>query len=290
MYYSSNKNNSDYYNAYKQEMANLEDYQEEFSFQKMIKIALTILTVGLISIFIIYLANTFSTEKKDLTMNTNSKPISIENSPRMALSEQRLPKSIQLQDSNLEKIKKVQAHRVATQTLSNIEVAQERTKPIEKFASVSPKDIALLVEIIAAQMSSKQDVSLEKQLIEAEEKKIHTKTLKEINHYNKVVVSHLKKNNTQEKDPQTKLIEKLNIALSIHNETLSVYEKSIKEEIYVRSNEMRIIIVQKGDTLSKIAKKAYGDIDAYPKIFMANPEVLKNPNEIFAGQRLRIPA
>ncbi|RUM69524.1 MAG: hypothetical protein DSZ07_04455 [Sulfurovum sp.] len=52
---------------------------------------------------------------------------------------------------------------------------------------------------------------------------------------------------------------------------------------------MRIIIVKKGDTLSKIAKKAYGSIDAYPKIFMANPEIIKNPNEIFVGQRLRIP-
>jgi len=47
--------------------------------------------------------------------------------------------------------------------------------------------------------------------------------------------------------------------------------------------------VQKGDTLSKIAKRAYDNCDAYIKIFKANPEVIKNPNQIFIGQKLRIP-
>ncbi|MCH9741269.1 MAG: LysM peptidoglycan-binding domain-containing protein [Epsilonproteobacteria bacterium] len=67
------------------------------------------------------------------------------------------------------------------------------------------------------------------------------------------------------------------------------YTQSISEEIEVRSNEMRIIIVKRGDTLSNIAKRAYGDYDAYPKIFAANPEVIQNPDQIFVGQRLRIP-
>jgi nucleoid-associated protein YgaU len=44
-----------------------------------------------------------------------------------------------------------------------------------------------------------------------------------------------------------------------------------------------------GDTLSKIAKQFYGDANAYPKIFEANREVIKDPDQIFVGQKIRIP-
>jgi nucleoid-associated protein YgaU len=44
-----------------------------------------------------------------------------------------------------------------------------------------------------------------------------------------------------------------------------------------------------GDTLSKIAKKYYGDPGLYMKIFEANRDVLKDPNLIKVGQKLRIP-
>lgn len=44
-----------------------------------------------------------------------------------------------------------------------------------------------------------------------------------------------------------------------------------------------------GDTLSKIAKQYYGDANAYPKIFEANREVIKDPNLIYVGQKIRIP-
>lgn len=47
--------------------------------------------------------------------------------------------------------------------------------------------------------------------------------------------------------------------------------------------------VVKGDTLSKIALKYYGDANLYPKIFEANRDVLGDPNKIQVGQKLRIP-
>jgi nucleoid-associated protein YgaU len=47
--------------------------------------------------------------------------------------------------------------------------------------------------------------------------------------------------------------------------------------------------VEKGDTLSKIAKGAYGDANAYMKIFEANKPMLKHPGKIYPGQLLRIP-
>ena len=49
-------------------------------------------------------------------------------------------------------------------------------------------------------------------------------------------------------------------------------------------------IVQRGDTLSKIAKAAYGDSDLWPMICNANSAILHgNCSNIMAGQRLGIP-
>jgi LysM repeat protein len=67
------------------------------------------------------------------------------------------------------------------------------------------------------------------------------------------------------------------------------YTKSIEKELESRKNAMKIIVVRKGDNLSKIAKRAYGDSKEYIKILKANPHILKNPNLIYVGQKLRIP-
>jgi len=48
-------------------------------------------------------------------------------------------------------------------------------------------------------------------------------------------------------------------------------------------------VVQSGDTLSKIAQKYYGDPSLYNQIFEANRDILKDPNKIFPGQKLKIP-
>ena len=44
-----------------------------------------------------------------------------------------------------------------------------------------------------------------------------------------------------------------------------------------------------GDTLSGIAKRFLGKASDYPKIFEANREVIKDPNLIYPGQKIRIP-
>lgn len=48
-------------------------------------------------------------------------------------------------------------------------------------------------------------------------------------------------------------------------------------------------VIEKGDTLSKIAKRYYGNANKYPAIFEANREVIKNADLIFPGQKIRIP-
>ena len=47
--------------------------------------------------------------------------------------------------------------------------------------------------------------------------------------------------------------------------------------------------VEKGDTLSAIAKKTLGNANRYPEIFEANKPMLSHPDKIYPGQVLRIP-
>jgi len=47
--------------------------------------------------------------------------------------------------------------------------------------------------------------------------------------------------------------------------------------------------VQKGDTLQKISRKKYGTTKRWKKIFDFNHDVLKNPNKIYPGQKIKIP-
>jgi len=69
----------------------------------------------------------------------------------------------------------------------------------------------------------------------------------------------------------------------------SGYTSSIKKEVSARVAETRVVVVKSGDTLSKIAKRVYGKALAYTRILKANPDLIKNPNNIYIGQRLRVP-
>ena len=53
--------------------------------------------------------------------------------------------------------------------------------------------------------------------------------------------------------------------------------------------EATFYTVQKGDSLSLIAKSQYGDPMKYPLIFEANKPMLSHPDKIYPGQSLRIP-
>ncbi|MEO6193953.1 MAG: LysM peptidoglycan-binding domain-containing protein [Thermoanaerobaculia bacterium] len=48
--------------------------------------------------------------------------------------------------------------------------------------------------------------------------------------------------------------------------------------------------VVSGDSLSKIAKKHYGDANKWRRIFEANQDLIKDPDEIYPGQTLKIPS
>lgn len=66
----------------------------------------------------------------------------------------------------------------------------------------------------------------------------------------------------------------------------------VQESITVPAGaaEAKFYTVVKGDTLSGIAQKMMGNASKYPAIFEANKPMLKDPNKIYPGQVLRIPA
>ena len=61
-------------------------------------------------------------------------------------------------------------------------------------------------------------------------------------------------------------------------------------EVETPEPESQFHTVERGDTLSAIAKKYYGKASKYPVIFEANKPMLDNPDRIYPGQVLRIPA
>jgi len=56
-----------------------------------------------------------------------------------------------------------------------------------------------------------------------------------------------------------------------------------------QNSETEYYEIQKGDTLWGIAKQFYGDGSKHTAIFDANKEVIRDPDLIFPGQKIRIP-
>lgn len=66
-------------------------------------------------------------------------------------------------------------------------------------------------------------------------------------------------------------------------------DAAVPAEQMLEPDNVTYYVIQSGDTLSKIAKQFYQDAMAYTKIFDANREVIKDPDLIFPGQKIRIP-
>ena len=55
------------------------------------------------------------------------------------------------------------------------------------------------------------------------------------------------------------------------------------------ADDTEFYVIQKGDTLWKIAEKHYGNGAKYTAIVTANREVIKDADRIFPGQKIRLP-
>ena len=79
------------------------------------------------------------------------------------------------------------------------------------------------------------------------------------------------------------------VAVQTPAATVKQEDTAASPEVNPAVTENKSHTVQKGDTLWAIAKKYYGNGNQYPKIASANPAI-KNPNLIYPGQILSIPA
>ena len=103
-----------------------------------------------------------------------------------------------------------------------------------------------------------------------------------------------------------------NMEIDLHGDTVTVYgqakSQADKEKVILALGnvsgignvddrisvtnpepEATFYTVKKGDTLSKIAKRYYGNPMKYKAIFKANQPLLKSADLIYPGQTLRIP-
>jgi nucleoid-associated protein YgaU len=89
--------------------------------------------------------------------------------------------------------------------------------------------------------------------------------------------------------PSNEVREKIILAAG---NTLGVAKVDEQLKVEGAGPESKFYTVQKGDNLSKIAEAQYGKGHAnrYKDIFEANKPMLKDPDKIYPGQKLRIPA
>lgn len=270
-------------------MKELEAYNREEKREKIIKFILFLLGVILFLLASFYLYRYFYPTKSTVPTTYIGKKTEKKETPhKIVISESELPISPQLLEISIQKRENnAKEHLKPSKKIITQKIKQETN-------TISQKDITLIVQIIMSQLNNRQEVPLEEQLENVERKKFVTKNIKDTNHYNKVILPNEENNIDTSEVQNPKLVEltqNINRLLNEQdNRVESNYKQAISKEIVYRTNEMRVIIVKPGDTLSRIAKRAYGDYDAYPKIFSANPEIIKNPDQIFAGQRLRIPS
>lgn len=89
------------------------------------------------------------------------------------------------------------------------------------------------------------------------------------------------------KAPTQEALEKVTLCCG---NVASVTKVNNEMTVSTPSPEAQYHDVVRGDTLSAIAKTYYGDAGKYPKIFEANKPMLSDPDKIYPGQKLRIPA
>ena len=209
------------------------------------------------------------------------------------------PKAKTVVEKSIAQVAKSTGKGLSQQELATIAklVAQElakskgASKPAQQAgqakAAASQSDTALVASLQSAQTDTLNDASLDANNV----KKSNVKASgnKKVDTFNKVVVQ--KKSGGD--DELAKLSSEIDTILQSEDvqkqEKGMKYKKVLDKEANVRAGELRFIVVKKGDTLSSIAYRAYGNWSSYTKIYRANPDLVKNPNKIYVGMRLRVP-
>ena len=107
------------------------------------------------------------------------------------------------------------------------------------------------------------------------------KKIETTDYYNKVSLN----NNSQ-----NLLQSQINQFIESKDKEKTIYLESLKVESKIRNNEVRSIILKKGESIWMLAKRAYGDGFLYHKIMKANPQITeKNAKLLKPGTIIRVP-
>ncbi len=191
-----------------------------------------------------------------------------------------------LSQEELATIAKLVAQELAKSKVVTKAVAQ--TPQARQVQNTAPQsDAALVASLQQADTDTLKESNVNTNSIKSSN--VKASSSKKVDTFNKVVVQQKANKN----DDLAKLSSEIDTILQTedvqkHKKNLK-YKKVLDKEANVRAGELRFIVVKKGDTLSSIAYRAYGRASAYTKIYRANPDLVKNPNRIYVGMKLRVP-
>jgi len=310
-------NQEEYNDYYRQEVEGAEignsDDEESGLMSKLIML-LVLLALAIAGYFGYKAINNSSVDDIDTSLQ-----VSAESSLPQSVQEE-IPEPIAVikEKKKVEPVKVVQIEPVKTESEVKVPstITSKVTKAVETQGKMSPEEVAAVVAEVMKKMNQqksldtstpsiaiKQDDALINELSNSEVDSVSTDLIKELENinisedkeidnnkkqvdvYNKVTVQDL-----SGADMLSQLSDQINSVMQegISNDKVANYTESLKSEVDVRTNEMRIIVVRKGDTLGKISNRAYGNAMDYKRIYRANPE-LTRPDRIYIGQKLRIP-
>jgi len=272
----------------------------------LIKILIIFLLLGVILIVGLYLKEMISTQDKKIIPTTPTTQKSDKNDSKKSVTQNTPSQLASTKDANMQEANPTQK---ISDKNSNTKQKLYTEEEMQEILQMMIDQMQELKEEESndsmSKSQSEQNDNLAQTLLNIEDDednfaqnapgdiqadKVQAKENRTKDTYNKVVLE----DNSYSNDNIDKLSSEIGALIkSVETKTKAKdsnkYTNEIKKEVKVREDSMRIIIVRRGDTLSKIALRAYGSVKAYTKILKANRDLIKNPNRIYVGQRLRIP-
>jgi nucleoid-associated protein YgaU len=320
-------NQEEYNDYYRQEVEGAEignSEEEESGFMSKLIMLLVLLALAIAGYFGYKAMNNSAVDDIDTSLQVSAEsslPQSMQEEPEpITVIETKKEVEVEVVESKkeLEPINVVQNEPIKTEPTPSVEssVTSEVTKAIATQGKMSSAEVAAVVTAVMQQMNQqkssetssaplavKEDVALMNELSNSEVDSVSSDLVKGLESVE--ISEHTKVNNSKKKidvynkvnvqdvtgaDTLSQLSNQINAVMKekVTQDKAENYTNSLKSEVDVRKNEMRIIVVRKGDTLGKIAKRAYGNVMNYEKIYKANPE-LTRPDRIYIGQKIRIP-
>ena len=234
---------------------------------------------------------TKKTEEMHSVQNTPSAKVEKEASEKKSIENQVSNKVQQAVASSTSKMSPEEVAAIVAAVMK--QVNQDKSSSTLSTPTVEKQDKELMNKLSSTEVDSvSADLESALETINVNEDTHIDNSKKQVDVYNKVNVQ-----NTQGTDSLSQLSElitseiedaQVSSTTTTTNEEENKYSTDITKEVVFREKEMRIIIVRKGDTLGKLAKRAYGNVMEYKRIYTANPEITR-PDRIYIGQKIRIP-